>query len=111
MLTAGSLNRFAFYSLFENSFSVDDGRIGSREDLTDYVCETRFTETNEVPIKLAFCARSYRKMPRLYDVSIVAATLDANDRGLVTSMMLGGFSFENAIQIAQRHLEVLSWAK
>jgi serine protease Do len=111
LVSSNGLNRFRFYTLYEEYFAdLDPGMYAGKEEVGPFRCKTRFTTLRTLPLKLVFCARGYRKLHGLYDAFLVAATLDANDRGLVTSLTLGGFSFENAVRIAQQHVEDLSWA-
>ncbi|HAK59855.1 MAG TPA: peptidase S1, partial [Nitrospiraceae bacterium] len=56
-----------------------------------------------------FCARSYRKLPGLYDVVFKAAVLGQADRGLETTLVLSGVTYEKALRLSRDYLEKISW--
>jgi hypothetical protein len=64
-----------------------------------------------IPVRAALCLRAYKKLPGLYDLSLRAATLNASNSGVQTSLDLAGFSADNARALARHYLEALSWKK
>ena len=97
-----------YSSFFEQTFSSIPGE---DEDFTEFRCETGFVEGANLTFKTVFCARRYQKIDGLYDVVFKAAALGRGRTGLETALRLSAVSFENAVLLAQRHLETLSWTE
>ena len=55
------------------------------------------------------CLRAYKKLPGLYDLVLRAATVEADEEGVVTTLVLAGFSSKNALALARRYLEAVQW--
>ena len=50
---------------------------------------------------MAFCARRYKRLPQLYDVSLTVASVNKMDKALVVELLLEGFTKFNAITFAK----------
>ncbi|MCE9670251.1 serine protease [Myxococcus stipitatus] len=110
--TSQKLGALRFSALYSALFSQDPDTVeASREDVTNFRCETRFVDVGGLPVRAALCLRAYRRFPGLYDLVLRAATLNASTSGVDTSLTLGGFTAENARRLARRYLEGLSWTK
>ncbi|HAK59645.1 MAG TPA: hypothetical protein DCO77_04585, partial [Nitrospiraceae bacterium] len=91
LITTDKLNRFRFHALYSEFFRKTFGFLYStEEEVTRYRCKTDTVEHGGIPFKTLFCARSYRKLPGLYDVVFKAAVLGQADRGLETTLVLSG---------------------
>jgi len=66
---------------------------------------------NAMTLKAVMCLRAYKKLPGLYDAVLRAATLDKNDTGVQTTLVLAGVSYENATRFGRKYLESISWTK
>jgi hypothetical protein len=49
--------------------------------------------------------RAYKKLPQLYDVSVLVATLDQNQAGVQGRFDAQGVSFANAMKLTQHYLD------
>jgi len=104
------LNPVAFYKLYERAFNSIDTKIrAGREDVTPFRCRDGRVRSGDIDFETVFCARAYRRVAGLYDVLFAAASVDSSKNGLQTTLTLGGFSFENAREIARRYLEAVKW--
>lgn len=112
LITSEELNRFRFYELYSNYFDRAYGTVyGSEEEVTQYRCNTDIVKHNGITFKTVFCVRRYLKLDGLYDAVFKAATLDSNNSGLETTLVLSGVSFEKAERLAREYLEAISWKK
>ena len=103
---AGELNSFQFYSMYENKFAASySTNRASKEDVSNYRCNTDFVEINDQPWKVALCLRNYKQFPLLYDLSLTMAQIENNDRGLVVNMNATGVSRDNAVNFARKYME------
>jgi hypothetical protein len=57
------------------------------------------------------CLRAYKKLPELYDVSVLVATLDQTQAGVQGRFDAQGLSFANAQKLAKHYLEGYGWAR
>jgi S1-C subfamily serine protease len=110
--TTSKLGALRFSALYSALFNEDPRTVeATRDDVTNYRCKTRFVDVKGLTVRAALCLRAYKRFPGLYDLVLRAATLDASNRGVETSLTLAGFSSENAHALARRYLEGLSWTE
>ena len=103
---AGKLNKFQFYTLFASKFSGSySTNQASREDVSNYRCQTGFVEINNIAWRTALCFRKYKKFSRLYDMSLTMAQVDYDDRGLLINMNATGLTRDNAMQFVKKYME------
>ncbi|MDR2031932.1 MAG: serine protease [Azoarcus sp.] len=85
---------------------------GDNNRYTPFRCYEDFLAPNlESPsrpeLRVAWCARAYKDFAELYDVSFVSVTQDDDREALVSSAMLTGVHFENALSFTQDFLAAL----
>ncbi|KFE70601.1 Serine protease [Hyalangium minutum] len=111
-LSSTKLGALRFSAVFSAYFSADPAVVeATREDVTNFRCNSEFVSTGGLTLRAALCLRAYKKFPGLYDLVLRAATLPSNNQGVDTSFTLAGFSPENARKLARHYLEGLSWTK
>jgi hypothetical protein len=104
-----NINRFRFYALYQAQFNQPYEKIpAEREDVSRFACHTDFVRHGSLTFKAALCLRRYKTVPGLYDAVLRAATLNAPTRGLVTTLILGGVTEDNARRFARHYLESFS---
>ncbi|HZP94549.1 MAG TPA: serine protease [Burkholderiales bacterium] len=112
LLESRKLGWMRFYKLYETRFAtVANPPPGLEEDFTEFRCRTEFVHNDSLMLRAAICLRAYKRLPGLYDLWMRAATLDAYDHGLQTTLTLLGVSFDNGERFAQRYLEAISRMK
>ena len=57
------------------------------------------------------CLRAYKKLPQLYDVAVLVATLDQSEAGVQGRFDAQGVSFANAQKLARHYLDAYRWVK
>ena len=111
-LTSQELGRRRFYNLYQRYFADDDGHFhAGKEDVTKFSCQADFVEHADLTMRTVLCIRSYKKLPGLYDAVLKVATLDKNARGVLSTVELGGVSYDNALLFSRKYLEGISWKK
>ena len=55
--------------------------------------------------------RAYKKLPQLYDVAVLVATLDQSEAGVQGRFDAQGVSFANAQRLARHYLDAYRWVK
>ena len=112
LLTTDKLNSLRFFRLYQNYFKSHQTAIrADKEDVTRFRCNSDFVMQNAMTLKAVMCLRAYKKLPGLYDAVLRAATLDKNDTGVQTTLVLAGVSYENATRFGRKYLESISWTK
>jgi serine protease Do len=106
LLESRGMGSLRFYNLLSARFSAATAALpGGTEDFTPFRCQTEFVSSGGLPLRTALCVRAYKRLEGLYDFWLRAATLDAADRGLLTTMALSGVSFDNGTRFVRRYLE------
>lgn len=106
-LQSEGLGPARFYRLYERHFGRAGGFAADKEDVTEFRCHTQFMQLAERPWKVAFCARRYKRFPKLYDSHMALALLSEPNQGLVINVGLTGVSRENAKQFMSKYLETI----
>jgi serine protease Do len=83
----------------------------SPEQQTRPQCHEDFVASQGLPLRAVVCLRAYRKMPGLFDVSVLVATLDQDDAGVQGRFDATGVSFANAQRLAKHYLSAYGPAK
>jgi len=110
LINTNHLNKFRFYQLYQNFFQTNySGMQASQEDVTNYLCHIEFVQTKNLPFRAVLCLRSYKKFPELYDAVLRVASLNKNNMGIQSTLVLSGVNFENAKQFSKKYLESFSW--
>lgn len=110
-LTSSELNALRFSSLYEDMFSDYLPADGDEEYHTNFHCNDDFVDNGSVKMKVALCMRGHKKVAGLFDMALVAASLQKNHSGMQTSLLLTGVSYENAQQFAKKYLKAIAWKK
>ena len=74
-------------------------------------CHEDYVERGGLPLRAVACLRAYKKLPGLYDLSILVATLDQKQAGVQGRFDAQGLSFANAQKLAKHYLEAYAWAR
>jgi serine protease Do len=111
-ITSDGMNNFRFNNLYSNFFKNSQRYMaGNEEEVTRFECKSGTLRRGEITFKTAFCARGYRKLRGLYDVVFKAAVLSSDRSGLETELEISGVSFEKAVALTKRYLEMITWEK
>lgn len=80
---------------------------GQTRDRTASRCTEDFVRNSQLPLRVIVCARAYRQLEGLYDVSTIAVTLDSDKAGLESVLHLQGVAYERALQESRRFVEAI----
>lgn len=73
-------------------------------------CHEDYVDRQGLVLRAVTCLRAYKKLPQLYDVSVLVATLDQPEAGVQGRFDAQGVSFANAQRLARHYLEAYEWA-
>ena len=74
-------------------------------------CTEDYIERDGLPLRAVVCMRAYKKLPQLYDVAVLVATLDQNEAGVQGRFDAQGVSFANAQRLAHHYLDAFRWVR
>ncbi len=98
--------RFAerYSSSFRNEFFGSDSSA-----LTAPRCHERNVDRDGLPLRAVMCLRAYKKLPGLYTLSLLVATLDQSEAGAQGRFDAWGVSFDNATRLAAHYIDGFAW--
>jgi S1-C subfamily serine protease len=98
--------RFAqrYSASFTNEFF---GR--SNRQRTAAQCKEETVDRGGLPLRTLVCLTAYKKLPGLYDLSVLTATLDQSTAGAQGRFDAYGVSFDNALLLTRHYLEGYAW--
>jgi len=98
-----------FSKLFGDSFRNERFGSGSLRDFTPPQCKEHFVTQGGLPLRVVLCMTAYRKLPGLFDVSVLVATQDQARAGAQGRLDARGLSFANAMRLSRHYLEGFAW--
>ena len=72
-------------------------------------CTERTVDREGLPLRAVVCLRAYKKMPALFDLAVLTASLDGSDIGVQGRLDAHGVSFDNAQRLMHHYLEGFAW--
>jgi len=72
-------------------------------------CKEETINRAGLPLRSLICLSAYKKLPGLYDLSVLAATLDQSTAGAQGRFDAYGVSFDNALLLARHYLDGYAW--
>jgi len=105
------LGTLRFASRYSASFRNESFVRLSAQHQTKPRCAEDYVDRDGLPLRAVVCMRAYKKLPQLYDVSVLVATLDQSQAGVQGRFDAQGVSFANAQRLARHYLDAFRWAK
>lgn len=110
LVSSDALGPMRFYRQLENRGYYPDLHLdGDERSVTNYACRSGFVEQGGLPFKMTWCVRAYRQLDGLYDAFLTATSLVESRAALQTSLVLGGFSWENLERLTNDFLGAFGW--
>lgn len=81
------------------------------EQQTKPQCQEDFVDRSGLVLRAVVCLRAYKKLPQLYDLSVLVATLDQPTGGVQGRFDAQGLSFANAQRLAKHYIDAYEWVK
>ena len=103
------LGPLRFASRYAASFRNESFVRLSSQHQTKPRCEEYYIDRDGLPLRAVVCMRAYKKLPQLYDVAVLVATLDQSQTGVQGRFDAQGVSFANAQRLAQHYLDAYRW--
>jgi serine protease Do len=102
------LGPLRFQQRYSGSFRNEDFPSENRFR-TAAQCVERTVDRDGLPLRAVVCLAAYKKLPGLYDLSVLTATLDGTTVGVQGRLDAHGLSFDNAQRLARHYLDGFGW--
>lgn len=106
---APKLGALRFSAMYSESFANEHFQARGSRKATAAECAERFIETGGMPMRAVVCMSAYRKLPGLYDVSVLTMSVNQSLRGVQGRMDAQGVSFENGLKLVAHYLAGFKW--
>ena len=105
------LGTLRFAARHSQSFRNESfARLGPQHQ-TKPQCHEDYVDRAGLALRAVVCLRAYKKLPQLYDVSVLVATLDQPRAGVQGRFDAQGVSFANALRLGKHYLEAYAWTR
>jgi serine protease Do len=105
------LGPLRFAARYSASFRNENFTRLRSEHQTKPQCAEDFIDRGGLPLRAVVCLREYKKLPGLFDLAVLVATLDQTQAGVQGRFDAQGLSFANAQKLAKHYLEAYAWAR
>ena len=105
------LGTLRFAARYAQSFRNESFSRLRAEHQTQPQCHEDFVDRMGLALRAVVCLRAYKKLPQLYDVSVLVATLDQTQAGVQGRFDAQGVSFANALVLSRHYIEAYAWTK
>lgn len=105
------LGTLRFAARYSASFRNEGFTRLRSEHQTKPQCREDYVDREGLPLRAVVCLRAYKKLPGLYDLVVLVATLDQKQVGVQGRFDAQGLSFENAQKLAKFYLEAYAWSR
>jgi len=105
------LGPLRFAARYSASFRNEAFSRLSAQHQTKPRCNEDFIDRDGLPLRAVICMRAYKKLPQLYDVAVLVATLDRSESGVQGRFDAQGVTFANAQRLAHHYLDAYRWVK
>lgn len=93
----------------QHSLSFRNEFVGGGRQRTAAQCSERFVQHDGLDMRAVLCMSAYKKLPGLYDLSVLVATLNADTAGVQGRFDARGVGFDNALKLADFYLKGYGW--
>lgn len=111
---ARELGAVRFAALIENAYAAGPKSYemrSNKKELTEFRCHDDFVGRPTGTLRVALCSRAYKNFAGLYDLHLRVLTVDSSSTALLSTLTLGGVSFETGRRFAEQYAEAISWTK
>ena len=105
------LGTLRFAARYAQSFRNESFTRLRAEHQTAPQCHEDYVDRQGLPLRAVVCLRAYKKLPQLYDVSVLVATLDQTRAGVQGRFDAQGVSFASALALSRHYIEAYAWTR
>ncbi|MGP1630433.1 MAG: S1 family peptidase [Giesbergeria sp.] len=106
---APTLGAARFARAFSQSFGNEPFVKRGNRHQTAVECTERYVDDGKLPMRVVVCMTAYRKLPGLYNMSVLTATLNQPTQGVLGRFDVQGIAFDNGMKLAAHYLQAFRW--
>lgn len=106
---APTLGAARFSRFYSSSFENEGLRKNGGRTQTGVECTERYIDPGTLPMRAVVCLSAYRKLTGLYDMTVMAVTLNQPTQGVLGRMDVRGIAFNNGMALADHYLKGFRW--
>jgi serine protease Do len=105
------LGTLRFAARYSQSFRNESFTRLRAEHQTAPQCHEDYVDRAGLPLRAVVCLRAYKKLPSLYDLSVLVATLDQPQAGVQGRFDAQGVSYASALALVRHYIEAYAWTR
>lgn len=98
-----------FYRMYEVQNSDEASNNATKENVTDFKCETNFVQIAKQSFKMSVCRRDYLRYSGLSDVLVTGAMVSQKQQGFLFELFVTGVDFKESMQLVKQVFENFKW--
>lgn len=106
---APTLGAARFARMFSQSFANEQLQRRGNRHQTAAECSERFVDPGSLPLRAVVCLSAYRKLPGLYNMTVLAASINQPTQGVLGRLDVQGIAFDNGMKLASHYLKAFRW--
>ena len=106
---APTLGAARFARMFSKSFDNERFQTRGNRQQTAVDCTERYVTTGSLPLRAVVCMSAYRKLPGLYTMTVLVASVNQPTQGVLGRMDVQGIAFDNGMKLASHYLKAFRW--
>ncbi|PVY56547.1 MULTISPECIES: serine protease [unclassified Simplicispira] len=106
---APTLGAARFARVFSQSFGNEPFLKRGNRHQTAVECTESYVDAGSLPMRAVVCMSAYRKLPGLYDMTVLALSINQPTQGVLGRMDVQGVAFDNGMKLASHYLQAFRW--
>jgi hypothetical protein len=103
------LQPLQFAQVYSQSFENETFRKRGNRHLTAAECQESFVNTQGLNQRAVLCLSAYRKLEGLYNVSLLMATVQQPQSGVLSRLNASGLTFDHAQRLIAHYMRGFAW--
>ena len=83
--------------------------LGGGRHRTPARCVQRYVDAQGLPMRAVVCMSAYKKLPGLYDLTVLSMSVDSDQQGVLGRFDVRGVAHDNAMRLADSYLKGFGW--
>lgn len=106
---APSLGAARFARVYSKSFANEQLATRGNRHQTAAECAERYVTDGSLPLRAVVCMSAYRKLPGLYNMTVLAVAVNQPTQGVLGRLDVQGVAFDNGMKLAGQYLKAFRW--
>jgi serine protease Do len=95
--------------MYSQSFANEPFPTRGNRHQTAAECTERFVDPGSLPLRAVVCLSAYRKLTGLYNMTVLATSVNQPTQGVLGRLDVHGIAFDNGMKLAGHYLKAFRW--